>query len=237
MTRTGVVRTAFILAVLLGTAGVGYARQEQQHEKQGKPAKPAEADKHKSNPAPQGQTSHQQPSAHQAQGRPAPPPPPAHQAQSQPYHQQQPARQAQGQAYHQQPPAQMHRTQQQLYSQQVEQRAVWQNHRAHTWESEHRTWQQRGGYNGYRVPDYYFHTYYGPSHWFRVYSVPFMVVGMYPRFQYGGYWFSLVDPYPEYWGPNWYETDDVFVDYYGGGYYLYNRRYPGRPGIAISISF
>jgi hypothetical protein len=63
-----------------------------------------------------------------------------------------------------------------------------------------------------------------------------MEVGGYPRFQYGGYWFSCVDPYPKYWGNTWYRTDDVYVSYFDNGYYLYNRRYPGRPGIAISIS-
>ena len=63
-----------------------------------------------------------------------------------------------------------------------------------------------------------------------------MVVGGYPRFQYRGYWFSFLDPYPEYWGNDWYRTDDVYVDYQGDGYYLFNRRYPGRPCIAIDIS-
>lgn len=36
-----------------------------------------------------------------------------------------------------------------------------------------------------------------------------MVVGGFPRFQCGGYWFSVVAPWPNYWGNNWYETDDV----------------------------
>ena len=119
----------------------------------------------------------------------------------------------------------------------MEQRGAWQQRRARSWESEHRDWRQRGGYNGYRIPDNDFRRYYGRGHWFHVYSLPFMVVGGFPRFQYGGYWFSLVDPYPEYWGNNWYETDDVYVDYSDGGYYLYNRRYPRRSGIAISVSF
>ena len=59
----------------------------------------------------------------------------------------------------------------------------------------------------------------------------------YPRFQYGVYWFIIMDPYPEYWTPNWYQTDDVYVGYYDDGYYLYNRRYPNRPGSAVSITF
>jgi hypothetical protein len=132
--------------------------------------------------------------------------------------------------------AQLQRTPQQQRAQQGEQRGEWQHRRASNWASEHRTWQQRGGYNGYRIPDNYFRSYYGQDHAFLVFSLPFMEVGGFPRFQYGGYWFSLVDPYPEYWGASWYQTDDVYVDYTDNGYYLYNRRYPGRPGVAISIS-
>jgi hypothetical protein len=113
----------------------------------------------------------------------------------------------------------------------------WQQRRATRWDSEHRSWQQRGGYQGYRVPDDYFRGHYGRGHEFRVYSLPFMFEGGYPRFQYNGYWFTMMDPYPEYWGADWYQTDDVYVDYYGDGYYLFNRRYPGRPGIAINIGF
>ncbi len=62
-----------------------------------------------------------------------------------------------------------------------------------------------------------------------------MVVGGYPRFQYGGLWFSMVDPWPEYWSRSWYETDDVYVDYVNDGYYMYNRSHPGV-GIAINVS-
>jgi hypothetical protein len=56
----------------------------------------------------------------------------------------------------------------------------------------------------------------------------------YPRFQYGGYWFGILDPLPEYWSDDWYENDDVYIDYSGDGYYLYNRRYP-RDRIAITV--
>ena len=62
-----------------------------------------------------------------------------------------------------------------------------------------------------------------------------MVVGGYPRFQYEGYWFSPVDPWPEDWANNWYDTDDVYVTYVNNGYYLFNSRYP-NVGIAVSIS-
>jgi hypothetical protein len=121
-------------------------------------------------------------------------------------------------------------------TQQNSQRDEWQHRRARSFDSERRDWRQRGGYNGYRIPDAYYGNYYGPSHSFVVFNLPFLEVGGYPRFQYSGYWFSVVDPYPEYWGDDWYQTDEVYVVYSDDGYYLYNRRFPDRPGVAISIS-
>jgi hypothetical protein len=117
--------------------------------------------------------------------------------------------------------------------QQAEQRGVWQQHRARSWQTEHRTWQQRGGYIGYRIPEDRYRGYFGPAHAFRIYSFPLVVVGGYPRFQYNGFWFSVVDPWPEYWSDGWYENDDVYIDY-SDGYYLYNRRYP-QDRIAITV--
>jgi len=126
---------------------------------------------------------------------------------------------------------QPHRTEAQIRVQ----RSAWQRHGSQHWESDHRTWQQRGGYRGYRIPDNRFHGYFGPSHGFRINGLPFLVVGGYPRFQYQGYWLSAVDPWPASWGENWYDNDDVYVNYVDNGYYLYNRRYPGV-GIAINVS-
>jgi CheY-like chemotaxis protein len=57
----------------------------------------------------------------------------------------------------------------------------------------------------------------------------------YPRFQYGGFSFSVVDPWPEYWSNDWYNNDDMYIDYSGGGYYLHNRMYP-QDRIAIAVS-
>ena len=116
----------------------------------------------------------------------------------------------------------------------AKEQAAWQGSRAKNWKSDHRTWQQRGGYSGYRVPDARFRADYGESHGFRIYNLPVRFVGGQQRFQYGGFWFGLVDPWPEYWSSNWYDDDDVYVDYYGDGYYLYNRRYPSD---RIAISF
>jgi hypothetical protein len=116
------------------------------------------------------------------------------------------------------------------------QQNAWQQHRAGNWQADHRNWQQSGGYNGYRIPNDRFRGYFGEGHAFRIGGLPFMMVGGYPRFQYGGYWFSAVDQWPAYWGDNWYDNDDVYVNYVDNGYYLYDRRYPGVC-VAISVSF
>jgi hypothetical protein len=57
----------------------------------------------------------------------------------------------------------------------------------------------------------------------------------YPRFEYSGFSFLLVDPWPEYWAENWYATDDVYIDY-DDGYYLYDLRYPSvRLAITVAL--
>jgi len=109
---------------------------------------------------------------------------------------------------------------------------TWQQNRAQHWQSDHRTWGQRGGYGGYFIPEDRFRLNFGSQHWFRIQNRPIIVSG-YPRFRYADYWFMLVDPWPEYWADNWYDMDDVYVDY-DNGYYLYNRRYP-EVGLAISV--
>jgi hypothetical protein len=79
-----------------------------------------------------------------------------------------------------------------------------------------------------RIPDDRFRSNFGRGHEFRIGS-PTVVDG-YSRFQYGGYWFGFVQPWPA----DWYYTDDVYVDYINGGYYLCNPSYPGTQ-IAISV--
>jgi hypothetical protein len=115
-----------------------------------------------------------------------------------------------------------------------EKRDVWQQHRARSWQAEHRTWKQRGGYDGYRIPQNHYRRYFGRDHRFRIYRRALVMYEGYPCFQYNGYWFSLVDPWPEYWSDNWYEKDDVYIIYSDDGYYLYNRRHPDV-GITISV--
>ncbi|HET6206693.1 MAG TPA: hypothetical protein VFD98_07785 [Terracidiphilus sp.] len=110
--------------------------------------------------------------------------------------------------------------------------STWQQDRAHSWASDHRTWEQRGGYGGYYIPQSRFTLYFGSQHYFRMNSRPTIYMG-YPRFSYGGFQFLLLDPWPEYWGEDWYNTDDVYIDY-DDGYYLYNRRSP-YVRLAISV--
>ena len=201
--------TSAVLALALGMAAPAFAQDQKQGDKQGQPQQ------------------HAQPQPAQQQ-RPAP----QQHAQQQPAQRQQPA----AQQHAQQQPAQRQQQQpQRTAAQQRTEQTTWQNHRAGNWQTDHRTWQQRGGYNGYRVPDAGYNVYFGQRHAFRIYGLPFMVFDGYPRFQYNGYWITLLDPWPGNWSNDWYDTDDVYVVYANDGYYLYDDRYPGI-GIAISIS-
>ncbi|HEV2496035.1 MAG TPA: hypothetical protein VG204_23640 [Terriglobia bacterium] len=238
MKPVGIISTG-VLFLLLGTVAPTYAQQEQHQQdakppkqeqqgkgQQGQQQKQAKGQQQRAQQQPQGQQQHvqQQP---QGQNRPQP-----QRAQQQPQRQNRPQ---QPQRAQQQPQRQVNRPSRQARRvPPAEQRVVWQQHRARNWQSEHHTWQQRGGYNGYRIPEDRYRRYFGPNDAFRIYSYPVVVVGGYPRFQYGGFWFSLVDPWPEYWSDDWYDNDDVYIDYSGDGYYLYNRRYP-RVRIAISV--
>ena len=44
--------------------------------------------------------------------------------------------------------------------------------RASSWKNEHQSWSQRGGYNGFRIPDARFRLYFGRDHFFRIYGLP-----------------------------------------------------------------
>jgi hypothetical protein len=79
-----------------------------------------------------------------------------------------------------------------------------------------------------RIPDARFRSNFGRTHEFRI-GEPRLVNG-YSRFQYGGYWFGFVQPWPL----DWYYTDNVYVDYISGRYYLCNPYYPGVH-IAITV--
>ena len=116
---------------------------------------------------------------------------------------------------------------------QDEQRGMWHRFRADNWRSEHRSWHQRGGYGGFSIPDDTFRWNFGHMNWFRISDRQLVMVDGSPRFEYGGYWFRLVDPWPEYWADNWYETDNVYIDHGDDGYYLIDK---GHPDDRISVN-
>jgi hypothetical protein len=217
--RLALISTAAVLLLMGFTAPAGayQNQQDQQQNRQKQSAKPKQQ---------QGQQRQQQGRKPQAQPR----------QQQQRQTQRQPVQQRQQQTKGRQGRPQQARPQPQQQQRQEarQQQGAWQGRRAHNWQSEHRTWHQRGGYHGYRIPSDRYNGYFGPDHFFRIYSYPVMIVGGYPRFQYDGFWFSLVDPWPQSWSNNWYENDDVYIVYSGGGYYLYNRSYPGY-AIAVNV--
>jgi flagellar motor protein MotB len=232
MKPVGLISTG-VLLLLLGAVAPTHAQQEQheqdakhpKQEEQGKPEK-QQQDLNKQQQHAQQQQQDQNKQQQHAQ-----------QQQQDQNKQQQHAQQQQQDQNKQQQRAQQQvnrPSQQEQHGHEGEQRVAWQGDRAHNWQSEHRTWQQRGGYNGFRIPEDRYRGDFGPDHVFRIYSYPVVVVGGYPRFQYGGFWFSVVDPWPEYWSDNWYDNDDVYIDYSGDGYYMYNRRYP-RDRIAVTV--
>jgi flagellar motor protein MotB len=87
--------------------------------------------------------------------------------------------------------------------------------------------EQRAGNNGGgRIPDATFKAHFGQGHSFRVSQ------GDYNnrRFEYGGYSFGFVDPWPS----NWLYTQNVYVIEIDGVYYLCNASYPG---VNLVLSF
>jgi hypothetical protein len=71
-----------------------------------------------------------------------------------------------------------------------------------------------------RIPDDKFRSNFGRQHTFRVQTT---VVEGQPRFQYGGFWFALANPWPG----DWAYTDDCYIDYIDGEYVLIDLRHPG----------
>jgi DNA polymerase III gamma/tau subunit len=83
----------------------------------------------------------------------------------------------------------------------------------------------RGG--GGRIPEEKFRANFGREHHFHI-SRPVVVEGA-PRFQYAGFWFVLMDPWPA----DWAYSDDMYIDDIDGMYYLCD---PVHPGVQIAIS-
>ena len=85
---------------------------------------------------------------------------------------------------------------------------------------------QAGGGHG-SIPEARYNASFGSGHTFHVDRSAF--ANGPGRFQYGGYWFNVVQPWPV----GWLYTDEVYVDYLNGGYFLCD---PVHPGVYISIN-
>lgn len=81
--------------------------------------------------------------------------------------------------------------------------------------------QHAAGRSGGRIPDDKFRSHFGRQHAFVVNQV--QVIEGQPRFQYSGFWFALVDPWPAGWA----YTDDCYIDYIDGEYFLFDLLHPG----------
>jgi hypothetical protein len=86
--------------------------------------------------------------------------------------------------------------------------------------------QHAGNNGGGRIPADKFKASFGQEHSFRVSQSDYSN----HRFQYGGYSFGFVDPWPS----NWLYTQNVYVVEINGVYYLCNASFPG---VNLALSF
>jgi flagellar motor protein MotB len=86
--------------------------------------------------------------------------------------------------------------------------------------------QHAAGNGGGRIPADKFKANFGQQHSFRVSEGDYRN----HRFQYGGYSFGFVDPWPS----NWLYTQNVYVIEINGVYYLCNASFPG---VNLALSF
>jgi DNA primase len=204
MQRFGVLSTAAML-LLFGNTASAYARQEQ-HEQESKPENKPEAKPVK------------QEAAKPEKQQEAQPTKPVKQEQTKPAKQEaaKPEKQQQAKAQPAQAKSNNQQHAQRTPAEEQRQRAV--------------PALRLSARGNARIPDDRFRANFGREHVF-VISQPEMVGG-YSRFQYGGFWFGFVQPWPV----GWYYTDDVYVEYVDGGYYLYNPNYPdARVSISVAL--
>jgi hypothetical protein len=80
------------------------------------------------------------------------------------------------------------------------------------------------------IPDDKFRAHFGRQHTV-VINRPIIVEGQ-PRFQYGGYWFNIIDAWPAGWA----YTDQCYIDYIDGEYFLFDLLHPGvRVAIVVVL--
>jgi hypothetical protein len=233
MKSVGIVNAAVML-LFLGITAPAYGGQEKHEEK----AQPAQ--QQQSKPEKQQQAQAPKPQQHQQQQTQASKPSQQHQQQqaqtSKPsqQHQQQQAQAPKQQQRQQQATKGQQAQGQRQGGQQRQQQANSSQRPQRTQEAQARQRAEPAvrlsARGSGRISDERFHSNFGREHEFSI-GRP-VLVGGYSRFQYGGYWFGFVEPWPA----DWYYTDDVYIDYVDGGYYMYNPYYPGaRFSISVVI--
>ena len=201
MKRIGVASTA-ILCLLLGITAPAYAQQEQHDQQEEQKARPARQDEKKTQS--NKPAKQEEKSAQQRENTQQNKPSPQHSKNAQ-----------------QQKPIPQNKNAQQGQTAQQRQQ--------HTRQAEPGQQAQRAdGSRGGSIPEDRFRANFGREHRFRVNQTDY---SRDRRFQYGGYWFAFVDPWPA----NWLYTQDVFVVDIDGVYYLCNPMYPGV-NIALSVT-
>jgi hypothetical protein len=209
-----------MLFLLPGAIVSAYAQEhepEKQPEQKQQPAKPAPQQAkpapQQAKPAAQPQHAEQQPQAKPAPQQAKPAAQPQH-AQQQPQ-----AKPAPQQA---KPAAQPQHAQQAKPAQEQAKPAQQQ---ARASQQQARPTQAASGHG--RIPDDRYRASCGSGHTFHVNQSDF--AGGAGRFQYGGFWFSAINPWPV----GWPYTDNVYVEYMDGGYFLCD---PIHPGVFLSIN-
>jgi outer membrane biosynthesis protein TonB len=108
----------------------------------------------------------------------------------------------------------------------AEQNAKQEDNNARPAEKNGQEQQRTAGNRGGQIPADKFKANFGQQHTFRVTQADYSN----HRFQYGGYSFGFVDPWPS----NWLYTQNVYVVDINGVYYLCNPMYPG---VNLALSF
>jgi hypothetical protein len=156
-----------------------------------------------------------------------------HEQEKQPEQKQQPAKPAQHQQQHARPASKPQQAQHEEHAKPAQQP----QHAATRPQAKPAQQQQHGQQQASRgsktagahgsIPEAKFRASFGSGHTFHVNRSQFANGG--GRFQYGGFWFNVLNPWPV----GWLYTDAVYVDYLNGGYFLCD---PVHPGVYISIN-
>jgi cell division protein FtsN len=215
MRRVGVISTA-VLSLALGVAAPAYAQQEQRDQQEEQKAKPAQTEEKKAQEAKparqEAKPAAQENRNTKQEGKNA-------EQQGKNTKQEGKNAQQQGKSTKQEEK----NAQQQDKNTKSEEKSA----RQHTQQAQPEQQQRASGNSGGRIPDDRFKANFGQQHRFRVSQADY---SRNHRFQYGGYWFGFVDPWPS----NWLYTQDVYVVEINGVYYLCNPMYPG---VNIALSF